>query len=44
VRISFGIASNFADAHRFVEFARTFRDRRAGGQVVPETSARESGG
>jgi len=29
VRISFGIASNFADAYRFVEFARTFVDRSA---------------
>jgi molybdenum cofactor sulfurtransferase len=29
VRISFGIASNFADAYRFVEFARTFKDRSA---------------
>jgi selenocysteine lyase/cysteine desulfurase len=29
VRISFGIASNFADAYRFVEFARTFVDRTA---------------
>jgi molybdenum cofactor sulfurtransferase len=29
VRISFGIASNFADARRFVEFAHTFRDRKA---------------
>ncbi|MFH1688919.1 MAG: aminotransferase class V-fold PLP-dependent enzyme [Candidatus Eisenbacteria bacterium] len=29
VRISFGIASNFADAYRFVEFARTFTDQRA---------------
>jgi len=30
VRISFGIASNFADAYRFIEFARTFVDRPAG--------------
>ncbi len=29
VRVSFGIASNFADAYRFVEFARTFMDRQA---------------
>lgn len=29
VRISVGIASNFADAHRFVTFARTFLDRKA---------------
>lgn len=29
VRVSFGIASNFADAYRFVEFARTFTDKRA---------------
>lgn len=27
IRISFGIASNFADAERFVEFARGFRDQ-----------------
>lgn len=27
IRISFGLASNFADAHRFVEFARRFRDQ-----------------
>jgi selenocysteine lyase/cysteine desulfurase len=27
IRISLGIASNFADAHRFVEFARSFRDQ-----------------
>ncbi len=27
VRVSFGIASNFADAYRFVEFASTFTDR-----------------
>lgn len=26
VRISFGLASNFADAYRFVQFAETFRD------------------
>ena len=29
VRVSFGIASNFADAYRFVEFASTFTDRQA---------------
>jgi len=29
VRVSFGIASNFADIYRFVEFARTFTDRQA---------------
>jgi len=27
VRISLGIASNFADVHRFIAFARTYRDR-----------------
>jgi selenocysteine lyase/cysteine desulfurase len=27
IRISFGIASNFADAERFLEFARGFRDQ-----------------
>lgn len=27
IRVSFGIASNFADAHRFVEFAAGFRDQ-----------------
>jgi selenocysteine lyase/cysteine desulfurase len=27
MRVSFGIASNFADARRFLEFARTFRDQ-----------------
>ncbi len=27
VRISLGIASNFADVHRFIEFARGFKDR-----------------
>jgi selenocysteine lyase/cysteine desulfurase len=27
IRVSFGIASNFADAHRFVEFARSLRDQ-----------------
>jgi selenocysteine lyase/cysteine desulfurase len=27
IRISFGIASNFADAHRFLEFAGGFRDQ-----------------
>ncbi len=30
VRVSFGIASNFADAWRFAAFARSFRDCRAG--------------
>ena len=30
VRISFGIASNFADAQRFIEFTRTFIDRSVG--------------
>ena len=30
VRVSFGIASNFTDAYRFVEFASTFTDRQAG--------------
>jgi selenocysteine lyase/cysteine desulfurase len=44
VRISFGIASNFADAHRFVEFARTFMDRRAGDQAPPAGADRDSGG
>lgn len=29
VRVSCGIASNFADVYRFVEFASTFMDRRA---------------
>lgn len=29
LRISVGIASNFADAYQFVQFARTFIDRRA---------------
>ena len=29
VRVSCGIASNFADAYRFVEFASTFTDRQA---------------
>src|SRR6185312_2143861 len=28
VRVSFGIASNFTDAHRFVELLRTLIDRR----------------
>jgi selenocysteine lyase/cysteine desulfurase len=27
IRVSFGLASNFADAHRFVEFAQTLRDQ-----------------
>jgi molybdenum cofactor sulfurtransferase len=27
IRVSFGIASNFADAHRFVEFAASLRDQ-----------------
>ena len=27
IRVSFGIASNFADAWRFVEFAARFRDQ-----------------
>jgi len=27
IRVSFGIASNFADAHRFVEFAGSLRDQ-----------------
>jgi selenocysteine lyase/cysteine desulfurase len=27
IRVSFGIASTFADAERFLEFARTFRDQ-----------------
>ncbi|MDP3629397.1 MAG: aminotransferase class V-fold PLP-dependent enzyme [Actinomycetota bacterium] len=27
IRISLGIASNFADVYRFIEFARSFRDR-----------------
>jgi len=31
VRVSFGIASNFADAWRFAEFARSLRDCTAGG-------------
>ncbi len=31
VRVSCGIASNFADVYRFVEFASTFTDRRAWG-------------
>lgn len=30
VRISFGVASNFADAYRFVQFAETFRDAAGG--------------
>ena len=29
VRVSLGIASNFADTHRFVEFASEFKDRRS---------------
>ena len=29
VRVSFGLASTFGDAYRFVEFAREFIDRRA---------------
>jgi hypothetical protein len=33
VRVSLGLASNFADVYRFVQFARTFRDYR------PETCA-----
>ena len=27
IRVSFGLASNFADAERFVEFAKSFRDQ-----------------
>lgn len=30
VRVSLGLASNFADVYRFLEFARSFVDRRAG--------------
>lgn len=29
VRVSVGLASNFADVYRFLEFARGFVDRRA---------------
>lgn len=31
VRVSLGVASNFADVHRFVQFARTFLDKKATG-------------
>jgi len=27
IRISFGLASNFTDAYRFLEFVSTFRDK-----------------
>jgi selenocysteine lyase/cysteine desulfurase len=30
VRVSVGLASNFADVHRFIQFARRFLDRAAG--------------
>jgi hypothetical protein len=35
VRISLGIASNFADAHRFVTFAESLRDVRAATTHTP---------
>ena len=30
IRVSLGLASNFADVHRFVEFLGEFRDRTTG--------------
>ncbi|CAN5851880.1 aminotransferase class V-fold PLP-dependent enzyme [soil metagenome] len=44
VRISTGIASNFDDVHRFVEFARTFLDRSAAdiASVAPDWAFSET--
>jgi len=41
IRVSFGLATNFADAHRFREFAATFRDqsRHAIGEVTFDIDA-----
>ena len=38
VRISTGIASNFADVQQFVAFARTFLDRSAGDMLLSHPS------
>ena len=37
VRVSLGLATNFADVYRFMRFATEFRDvdRRAGGPAAP---------
>ncbi|MBK9125450.1 MAG: aminotransferase class V-fold PLP-dependent enzyme [Chloroflexi bacterium] len=35
IRVSVGIASNFADVYQFVEFARTFLDTSAGDTITP---------
>jgi len=44
VRISTGIASNFADVERFVEFVRSFRDRSASdiAAIAPEWTYSET--